>query len=281
MADALNPIAQGNRRLFTLALFALATLLLAAVFTAGVLMPESAYEINLDQRNFSPSARHPFGTDWIGRDMLARTVKGLSLSIMIGTVTSLASCLIALSVGMLAALFGGWVDRAVTWSIDVMMGIPHLIFLILVSVLMGKGARGIIIGVIITHWVSLARVIRAEAMQIRGTPYVRAAGSFGKGNFYIMTRHIAPHVMSQFIVGVILLFPHAILHEASITFLGFGLPPTQPAIGVILSESMGYLSAGMWWLAVMPGLALVAVVRLFDIIGDQVQALINPYRVQE
>ena len=90
-----------------------------------------------------------------------------------------------------------------------------------------------------------------------------------------------PYVLPQFIVGLILLFPHAILHEAAITFLGFGLPPEQPAIGVILSESMAYLSAGMWWLAVFPGLALVAVVLLFDAAGSNLRKLVDPHSSQD
>ena len=89
-----------------------------------------------------------------------------------------------------------------------------------------------------------------------------------------------PFVFSQFLVGLILLFPHAILHEAAITFLGFGLPPEQPAIGVILSEAMGYLSAGMWWLAVFPGLALVACVLLFDVAGSSLRTLVDPHTAQ-
>ena len=90
-----------------------------------------------------------------------------------------------------------------------------------------------------------------------------------------------PFVLPQFIVGLVLMFPHAILHEASITFLGFGLPPEMPAIGVILSESMGYLSAGMWWLAVFPGAALVAIVMLFDIAGESLRKLVDPHTNQE
>ena len=97
----------------------------------------------------------------------------------------------------------------------------------------------------------------------------------------VLRRHMLPHLLPQFLTGLVLLFPHAILHEASVTFLGFGLPPEQPAIGVILSESMSYLTTGKWWLAVFPGLALVGVVLLFALLGDQLRRLLDPASVHE
>lgn len=108
-----------------------------------------------------------------------------------------------------------------------------------------------------------------------------AARQLGVGRIQIALKHVVPYVLPQFIVGLILLFPHAILHEAAITFLGFGLPPELPAIGIILSESMSYLSAGMWWLAVLPGVSLVAVVMLFDLAGSSLRRLVDPHSAQE
>jgi peptide/nickel transport system permease protein len=103
----------------------------------------------------------------------------------------------------------------------------------------------------------------------------------GKSSGWILTHHLLPHLVPQFFVGLILLFPHAILHEAGVSFLGYGLPPEQPAIGIILSESMKYLSAGMWWTAVFPGILLVAIVLLVDKLGDSLRMIIDPYSAQE
>src|SRR5699024_9696633 len=114
--------------------------------------------------------------------------------------------------------------------------------------------------VALSHWPSLARVIRGEVLQLRGAVYVRTAEKLGVSRLTIARRHLLPHLLPQFLTGLVLQFPHAILHEASVTFLGFGLSPEQPAIGVILSESMSYLTTGKWWLAVFPGLSLVLVV---------------------
>jgi len=137
------------------------------------------------------------------------------------------------------------------------------------------------IGIIFTHWTSLARIIRGEVLQIRANHYIAAARKFGRSGWWVATRHILPHMVPQFFIGLILLFPHAIMHESGLTFLGFGMPPEQPALGVILSESMRYLSAGMWWLAVFPGVSLVVMVVLIDRLGECVKLLLDPVSAQE
>ena len=270
----------GNRRL-TLAAFAVAVAALAAIVAAGLAVTGSAMDTDFALKNLAPSWEHPFGTDWMGRDMLLRTLAGLSTSVLVGLLAAGVSSVIALVLGAAAALGGKKVDAVVTWLIDLMMGVPHIVLLILISFALGKGFWGVTIGVAITHWPSLARVVRAEILQCKESTFVAAARKLGQSPARIAVKHMLPYVLPQFLVGLILLFPHAILHEAAITFLGFGLPPEQPAIGVILSESMGYLSAGMWWLAVFPGLALIATVLLFDVAGSNLRKLIDPYSSQE
>lgn len=169
----------------------------------------------------------------------------------------------------------------ISFLIDTIMGIPHILLLILVSFAFGKGFKGVVLGVALTHWPSLARVIRSEVMQLKDSEYIQAAARLGQGKLTIAVRHMLPHLFPQFAVGLILMFPHAILHEASITFLGFGLTSEQPAIGVILSESMRYLITGKWWLAVLPGVMLVLTVELFDVAGNALRRLLDPSSVQE
>ncbi|GKG91219.1 MULTISPECIES: ABC transporter permease [Gordonibacter] len=270
----------GNRKL-TLAAFVAAVVALAAIVVAGLLVTDAATATDFAQKNLAPSLAHPFGTDWMGRDMLLRTLAGLSMSVLVGLLAAGASSVIALVLGAVAALGGKKADAVVTWLIDLMMGIPHIVLLILISFALGKGFWGVTIGVAVTHWPSLARVVRAEILQCRESTFVAVARKLGQSPLRIALKHMVPYVLPQFIVGLILLFPHAILHEAAVTFLGFGLPPEQPAIGVILSESMAYLSAGMWWLAVFPGLALIATVLLFDVAGSNLRKLIDPHSSQE
>ena len=257
----------------------LAACALAAVVVAGLVVYGDATAVDFTAKNLAPSLAHPFGTDWMGRDMLLRTLAGLSTSVLVGLGAAAFSSVVALILAA-AALGGKRVDAVVTWLIDLVMGVPHIVLLILISFALGKGFWGVTVGIALTHWPSLTRVLRAEIMQCRESTYVAVARKLGKSPARIALDHIVPYVFPQFLVGLILLFPHAILHEAAITFLGFGLPPEQPAIGVILSESMGYLSAGMWWLAVFPGLALVACVALFDVAGSSLRTLIDPHTAQ-
>jgi len=270
-----------NRRQRTLITCFLALLLLAGVAAGGLLISEEKISANLEIRNLPPSLDHPFGTDWLGRDMFARTIKGLTLSLGLGLTAAFASAFIALVLGLLAATAGKIVDNIITWLVDLFLSLPHLIAIILIAFTLGGGIKGVVIGVALTHWPSLARVIRAEVMQLRSAEFVQVSRRFGWSRFWVATRHILPHLVPQVFVGFLLLFPHAILHEAAVTFLGFGLSPHQPAIGIILSESMRYLSVGMWWLAFFPGLSLLVMVRAFDTVGDNLRMLIDPRSAHE
>lgn len=258
-----------------------AVLLLAAVLVAGVLLGERAVQTDFSRKNVTPCIPYLFGTDWMGRDMLARTLKGLSTSIFIGILASAISALGALVLGTMAATLGKGADAAITWLIDLMLGVPHIVLLVLISYALGKGFWGVTVGVALTHWPGLCRVLRSEILQIRESTYIGVARQLGKSPWYIAKTHIFPQILPQFLAGLILLFPHAILHEASVTFLGFGLSPEKPAIGMILSESMSYLSTGKWWLALFPGLALVLVVVLFERIGNGVRTLLDPASAHE
>lgn len=271
---------RGNR--MTVAVLSVcAVVLLVAVVVAGIACAPQATATDLAARSLAPSFAHPFGTDRLGHDMLLRTLSGLSTSMLIGLVAVAVSSLIALVLGCASALGGRKVDAAITWLIDLMLGIPHIVLLILISYALGKGFWGVVAGIALTHWPSLARVVRAEVLQVKQAPYMAAARKLGAGRVEATVRHVIPHVLPQFLVGLVLMFPHAILHEASVTFLGFGLSPESAAIGIILSESMSYLSAGMWWLAFFPGLALVLMVMLFDACGSGLRRLLDPASAQE
>jgi peptide/nickel transport system permease protein len=246
------------------------------ILIVGRIINSDSLRVNLENIFVSPNIDHLFGTDWVGRDMLLRTVKGLSLSMKIGLLCSLSSGFIALILGVAGPIIGGKVDYIVSWLIDLTLSVPHTLVIILISIAVGGGLKGIVIGVTLTHWTSLTRVIRAEVLQIREQEYTKISRQFGKSNFYIAKGHILPHIIPQLVVGIVLVFPHAILHEASITFLGFGLPPHEPAVGVILSESMKYLTSGKWWLAFFPGLSLVLISMMVDCIGKNIEKLINP-----
>lgn len=263
-------------RKVTFALILLSAGLLFLLMTGGWLVSPDKLAIALEHRNSTPSLRHPFGTDWLGRDMLARTLKGIQLSFWVGVLAAFISALIALILSMLSTLSKG-LDYIVTWLIDLFLSLPHIVTLLLITFSLGGGLKAVVIGLALTHWPSLARLLRAELLQIKGTPYVQLSQRLGKSSIWVALHHYLPILIPQVFVGFILLFPHVILHEAAITFLGFGLSSEEPAIGIILSESIRYLSTGMWWLAFFPGLSLFIVVALFDLLGKSIRKMIAPF----
>ena len=261
-------------------LFLSAAFLLAVVI-GGYFCYEGALVTDFSRKNMAPCLKYPFGTDWLGRNMFYRTLTGLSMSILIGVCAAGVSSVMALLLGLAAATLGKKADSVISFLIDMVMGIPHILLLLLISYAMGKGLKGVIVGVALTHWTSLARLIRGEVMQLKESEYIQIAGKLGHGKLAVARKHMLPHLLPQFLVGLVLMFPHAILHESSITFLGFGLSSEQPAIGVILSESMKYLIMGKWWLALFPGIMLVLTVALFDLGGTSLRRLLDPNSVHE
>lgn len=264
---------------------AVLTVILAVVFIVvyalGMLIPDDAVAGNFLNAKQPPSFKYPFGTDALGRNLLMRTLKGMAVSMTVGFAASVISAVVALLTGIAAAMGSKYLDAFVNWLIDLVMGVPHTILVILISFAFGRGLKGLLMGISSTHWCSLARLIRGEVLQLRSRQYVAVSRRLGKSGGWILLHHLLPHLAPQFFVGLILMFPHAILHEASVSFLGFGLPPEQPAIGIILAESMRYLSAGMWWTALLPGLTLVLIVLLVDKLGEHLEMILDPYSAQE
>lgn len=265
-----------NRRKMLLVWLVISVVYLLAVCIGGSFCQEAARVTDFSRKNLAPCLQYPFGTDWLGRDMFVRTVRGLSISILIGVCAATVSAVMAFVLGVASATLGNTVDTVITWFIDLVMGVPHMLLLILICVATGRGLKGVILGVALTHWTSLTRLIRGEVLQLKEQQYIKITEKLGKSKWYIARKHMIPHLFPQFVVGLILLFPHAILHESSITFLGFGLSNEQPAIGVILSEAMKYLITGKWWLAVFPGLMLVITVVCFYVAGESLRKLIDP-----
>lgn len=218
-----------------------------------------------------PSPSHIFGTDNLGRDAFLRTLSGLSMSILTGIITTIISSLIALIFAVISSSKFKFASNVVDILCDLTIGIPHIILLILISFALGKGAFGVTAAIALTHWPTLSRLLRAEILKVRASDYYNIAMKC-LPSLKTSLRQIVPAIAPQLVVGSALCFPHAILHESTLTFLGFGFSPETPAIGVILSESLTYLASGYWWVGVLPGISLVLVVLcvryLFGTIKD-------------
>ncbi|RRJ67136.1 ABC transporter permease [Paenibacillus oralis] len=270
-----------NTRKKMIRMFAASIGFLFVLLLLSFLLSNDNLRLGAGGKNLAPSFNHLFGTDWLGRDMFTRTIKGLRLSLTLGAFTSLLSVLIAVVMGICAATFGKAVDSVISWVIDLFIGMPHLVFMVLICFIAGGGMYGIVLGISLTHWTALARVVRAEVLQIKNAEYIQISKSYGKSPWYIARKHMLPAIFPQMMIGFLLMFPHVILHEAALTFLGFGLSPQTPAVGIILSEAMNHISTGKWWLVVFPGLLLVTVIKSFDSIGEQFRILTEPVSSHE
>ncbi len=254
----------------------LVSTLVLAIAAGSVLLDDAALESNLRSRLLPPSLDHLFGTDHLGRDLFTRVVKGLGLSLTVGVATALFSTAISTALGIAAALAARWLDTAISWVVDLFIGIPHLIFMILIAFTVGGGIPGIMLGIATTHWMALALLVRADTKQLRDADFVKVSRGLGKGPWFIASRHILPLAFPQLLVGFVLMLPHVVLHEAALTFLGFGFSPQTPAIGILLSEGMPHILSGKWWLAVFPGAVLLVVVLCVARLGDRLRAQFDP-----
>lgn len=237
-------------------------LCLLLIIGIAVLWPNSGSEIDLLAKLQPPSLTHWFGTDWLGRDQFARTMKALLSSLKVGGIAAILSSLLAFSLAIIAST-----DKRLAWLVDLlvdtMMSLPHLLLLILLTLALNGSAQGVIFAITLSHWPRLTRLLRAEVSQLIQQPYILLAKNFGTPYWQVLVQHMLPHLIPQWLTGLLLLIPHAILHAAALTFLGFGLDPMTPSMGVILSEASRYLVIGNWWLALFPGLLLISVLLLF------------------
>jgi len=268
-------------RLKNLILMLISAMIILILVVISLHLDRGGLATDIIKRNMAPSSEHIMGTDILGRDMLTRIIIGLYVSLKIGVLAAVFSSLIALTLGIISGTVGKVADAVITALVDMFMSVPHIILLILIAFSAGGGVKGVIIAVALSHWPRMTRIIRAEIMQVRSSYFVQISYKLGRSRLWVAINHMAGFVINQFVVGMILLFPHAILHSAGLTFLGFGLDPHYPSIGILLSESMRNISTGFWWLAVFPGLALIVIVILINLFGSSLRNILDPRTAQE
>ena len=248
---------------------------LPAAILATTLLPLDAVSVDPVARGLPPSAAAPFGTDLLGRDVLARTLAALAVSVQVGVIAAAVSTALALALA-LAATFSRLADRVVGVMTELALGLPHFVLVLMVAYAAGGGMTGVILGVALTHWPRLSRVLRHEAQTVAAADYVRISRALGRSRGWIARHHMAPHLLPQLVAGFVLIFPHAILHEAGLSFIGLGIEPHLPSIGVMLAESLRGLMAGHWWVALFPGLGLVLLALSFEVFGETLRRAADP-----
>ncbi|MFI9201442.1 ABC transporter permease [Streptomyces sp. NPDC053048] len=244
-----------TNRLTVRALLVAVIVLITLAVPLAVPLDEQAVDLGAKLR--PPSWSHPFGTDEVGRDLLLRCVYGLRVSLLVGVVAALAATVIGTAVGALAGAFGGWADRLLMRLVDLFSSVPHLLLGIFVVAMFRPGMWPVVASVALTHWLSTARIVRAEVLSLRTRPYVDAAISGGASRWRVTLRHLLPGVLPQAGLAAVLMIPHAIWHESALSFLGLGLPTHQASLGNMVNAARGSLLAGDWWPTLFPGLFII------------------------
>lgn len=223
----------------------------------------------------APSSTFLFGTDDLGRDILVRIAYGARISLLVGVVATGLAMMAGVVVGLLAGYVGGWVDTGLSRLVDVVLSMPYLLFAIALVSVSGSGLW-ITVGVIaFFSWASVARIVRGQVLSLREREFVEAARSLGSSSLRIMFVDILPNVLAPVIVLSTLLIPTAIVFEASLSFLGLGVPPPTATWGGMLSSSITYYREA-WWFIAFPGLALLATTLSFNLLGDGVRDAFDP-----
>ncbi|MFD3473496.1 ABC transporter permease [Streptomyces sp. NPDC058695] len=259
--------------------------LVAAVVLAVLVVPPLAHldeqAVDLAAKLRPPSWAHPFGTDDVGRDLLLRCVYGLRVSLLVGVVAAVVATVIGTAVGALAGAVGGWTDRVVMRLVDVFSSVPHLLLGIFIVAMFRPGVWPVVVSVALTHWLSTARIVRAELLSLRSRPHIDAAVSGGSSRWRIAVRHLLPGVLPQAALAAVLMVPHAIWHESALSFLGLGLPAHQASLGSLVQSARGSLLAGDWWPTLFPGLFIIVPTLAIAGLAGAWRERLNPRRRSE
>ncbi|MFD0065349.1 ABC transporter permease [Streptomyces sp. NPDC056690] len=259
--------------------------LVAAVVLAVLVVPPLAHldeqAVDLAAKLQPPSWTHPFGTDDVGRDLLLRCVYGLRVSLLVGVVAAVVATVIGTTVGALAGAVGGWTDRVVMRLVDVFSSVPHLLLGIFIVAMFRPGVWPVVVSVALTHWLSTARIVRAEVLSLRSRPYIDAAVSAGSSRRRIAVRHLLPGVLPQAALAAVLMVPHAVWHESALSFLGLGLPAHQASLGTLVQSARGSLLAGGWWPTLFPGLFIIVPTLAIAGLAGAWRERLNPRRRSE
>jgi peptide/nickel transport system permease protein len=216
------------------------------------------------------------GTDGQGRDMLSAILYGLRVSLYVGLASGAIALTVGSLIGVLAAFTGGRFEQFVMRVVDVQLGFPAILVALILLAVLGKGVDKIIIALVTVQWAYYARTARSAALVERNKEYIEAARGLGLSRARIVLRHLLPNALPPLIVVGTVQVAHAIALEATLSFLGLGLPTTEPSLGLLIANGYEYLMSGKYWISVYPGVALLATILSINLVGDQLRDVLNP-----
>ncbi|MCU0820087.1 MAG: ABC transporter permease [Beijerinckiaceae bacterium] len=267
---------------FGLALISIIVLL--ALF-APLIAPQNPYDLArvdiMDSRQ-PPGAKALdgftmwLGSDGVGRDLLSGILYGLRISLMVGLLSGVIAACLGLMVGLIAAYFGGRIENVIMRIVDLQLSLPSVLIALILVALLGKGVDKIILALVVVQWAYYARTVRGSALVERRKEYVEAARSLGLSHTRTMLRHILPNCLAPVIVIATVQTAHAISLEATLSFLGVGLPQTEPSLGVLISNGFQYMLSGKYWISFFPGVALLLTIVGINLVGDRLRDVLNP-----
>lgn len=267
------------------ALGMLGIIVLLALF-APLITPQNPYDLGqvdiMDARlppgetSMGTGMTFWLGTDGAGRDLLSGILYGLRISLAVGVVSGVIAMAVGAAVGLLAAYVGGRVESIIMRIVDMQLSFPAVLIALMLVAVLGKGIDKIIIALVVVQWAYYARTIRGSALVERRKEYVEAARGLGLSHARIMFKHILPNCLPPLIVVGTVQTAHAIALEATLSFLGVGLPQTEPSLGLLISNGFEYLLSGKYWISTFPGIALLLTIMSINLVGDQLRDVLNP-----
>jgi peptide/nickel transport system permease protein len=260
-------------------------LILLLALLAPWITPQNPYDLNsvdlMDSR-LEPGEQTGegftawLGTDGVGRDLYSGILYGLRISLLVGAVAGLLAATFGVSMGLLAAYAGGKVEAFIMRVVDLQLSLPAILIALILVAALGKGVDKIIIALVVVQWAYYARTVRGSALVERRKEYVEAAQSLGLSHARVVFRHILPNCMAPVIVIFTVQTASAIGLEATLSFLGVGLPQTEPSLGVLISNGFQYMLSGRYWISFFPGVALLVTIVAINLVGDRIRDVLNP-----
>ena len=248
--------------------------ILVAIF-ADQIAPYAFDDSYVAPKFTKPCSDFPFGTDDFGRDMFSRVVYGSRISLRVALLAAIIEICLGVSIGLLAGYYGGNLDRVLSFIGDLTWSMPPIIMSMAVITVLGKGLTNVIIAIAVVSWASYARTVRAKTQSLKNMAFVETGAAFNESDFSLMVRDILPNIVPTIIVLASLSIPSTIMNTTALSFLGLGSMPPSPDWGLLLSNSMSYISIAPW-LAIFPGVALVFTVFAFNLFGEGLRDLLDP-----